>query len=122
MMCGRRWDIHTRTQLISVGPALLLTLLLTGFFTHSRLQDLRQEIDHTGQLMANQLAPAAVHGVTNGDTQALENLLRATLQAPNVRFLEVRDQSENILVYVEQPRADTTSSVDVFHAAIKPVT
>lgn len=101
MMCGRRWDIHTRTQLISVGPALLLTLLLTGFFTHSRLQDLRQEIDHTGQLMANQLAPAAVHGVTNGDTQALENLLRATLQAPNVRFLEVRDQSENILVYVE---------------------
>ncbi len=119
MMCGRRWDIHTRTQLISVGPALLLTLLLTGFFTHSRLQDLRQEIDHTGQLMANQLAPAAVHGVINGDTQALENLLRATLQAPNVRFLEVRDQSENILVYVEQPRADTTSSVDVFHAPIR---
>lgn len=119
MMCGRRWDIHTRTQLISVGPALLLTLLLTGFFTHSRLQDLRQEIDHTGQLMANQLAPAAVHGVTNGDTQALENLLRATLQAPNVRFLEVRDQSENILVYVEQPRANTTSSVDVFHAPIR---
>ena len=119
MMCGRRWDIHTRTQLISVGPALLLTLLLTGFFTHSRLQDLRQEIDHTGQLMANQLAPAAVHGVTNGDTQALENLLRATLQAPNVRFLEVRDQSENILVYVEQLRADTTSSVDVFHAPIR---
>ena len=119
MMCGRRWDIHTRTQLISVGPALLLTLLLTGFFTHSRLQDLRQEIDHTGQLMANQLAPAAVHGVTKGDTQALEHLLRATLQAPNVRFLEVRDQSENILVYVEQPRADTTSSVDVFHAPIR---
>lgn len=119
MMCGRRWDIHTRTQLISVGPALLLTLLLTGFFTHSRLQDLRQEIDHTGQLMANQLAPAAVHGVTKGDTQALEHLLRATLQAPNVRFLEVRDQHENILVYVEQPRADTTSSVDVFHAPIR---
>ncbi|SIS20406.1 Signal transduction histidine kinase [Aquipseudomonas alcaligenes] len=119
MIFGRRWDIHTRTQLISVGPALLLTLLLTGFFTHSRLQDLRQEIDHTGQLMANQLAPAAVHGVTKGDTQALEHLLRATLQAPNVRFLEVRDQHENILVYVEQPRADTTSSVDVFHAPIR---
>lgn len=119
MIFGRRWDIHTRTQLISVGPALLLTLLLTGFFTHSRLQDLRQEIDHTGQLMANQLAPAAVHGVTKGDTQALEHLLRATLLAPNVRFLEVRDQSENILVYVEQPRADTTASVDVFHAPIR---
>jgi len=26
------WDIHARTQLISLVPALLLTLLLTGFF------------------------------------------------------------------------------------------
>lgn len=25
------WDIHTRTQIISLGPALLLTLLLISF-------------------------------------------------------------------------------------------
>ncbi|RZA29105.1 MAG: hybrid sensor histidine kinase/response regulator, partial [Proteobacteria bacterium] len=56
-------DIHTRTQIISVGPALLLTLLLIGFFTFVRLQDLRQELNHTGQLIANQLAPASEYGV-----------------------------------------------------------
>ena len=53
----RGWNIHTRTQLISVGPALLLTLLLTGFLTFTRLQDLRLEQGHIGQLIANQLAP-----------------------------------------------------------------
>ncbi len=118
-MLSRRWDIHTRTQLISVGPALLLTLLLTGFFTYSRLEDLRQEINQTGQLMANQLAPAAAHGVAIGDPQSLETMLRATLQTPGVRFLEVRDKAENILVYVEQHNGQATQQVDIFHAPIR---
>ena len=59
----RRWDIHARTQMMSLGPALLLTLLLISFFTFVRLQDLRQELNHTGQLIANQLAPATEFGV-----------------------------------------------------------
>ena len=36
----------------------MLTLLLTGFLTFTRLQDLRQEQGLAGQLIANQLAPA----------------------------------------------------------------
>ena len=119
MTFGRKWDIHTRTQLISVGPALLLTLLLTGLFTHSRLQDLRAEIDQTGQRVADQLAPAAEHGIAAGNPQALETLLRATLKTPHVRFLEVRDKAENILVYVERHGEDSAARVEVFHAPIE---
>ena len=52
----RGWNIHTRTQLISVGPALLLTLLLTGFLTFTRLQDLRQEQGHTCLLYTSTMA------------------------------------------------------------------
>ena len=58
MTFRRHWGINTRTQAISLGPALLLTLLLISFFTFVRIQDLRQELNHTGQLVANQLAPA----------------------------------------------------------------
>ena len=39
MMTRSRWDIHTRTQMMSLGPALLLTLLLISFFTFVRIQD-----------------------------------------------------------------------------------
>ena len=115
------WDIHTRTQLISVGPALLLTLLLTGYFTFARLQDLRQELTHNGQLIASQLAPASKYGVISGNLEVLESLLQATLKTPHVRFLEVRDHKGNILVYVEQaPGSDQASSqVEVFQAPIR---
>ncbi|WP_296263837.1 response regulator [Pseudomonas sp. UBA6562] len=115
------WDIHTRTQIISLGPALLLTLLLIGFFTFVRLQDLRQELNHTGQLIANQLAPGSEYGVISGNNDMLESLMRATLSIPHVRFLEVQDSRNHILVYVEQAdeSLNRAQRVEVFQAAIR---
>ncbi|MGN4052570.1 response regulator [Pseudomonas sp. SM4] len=121
MIFRRRWDINTRTQLISLGPALLLTLLLISFFTFVRIQDLRQELTHTGQLIANQLAPATEYGVISGNNEVLESLLKATLATPNVRFLEVQDSANRILVYVEQPVAahNRPHQVEVFQAPVR---
>jgi len=121
MNLRRRWDINTRTQLISLGPALLLTLLLISFFTFVRIQDLRQELNHTGQLIANQLAPATEYGVISGNNEVLESLLKATLATPNVRFLEVQDSANRILAYVEQA-ADAHNrphQVEVFQAPVR---
>lgn len=111
------WDIRTRMLAISLGPALLLTLLLTAYFTYSRLQDLRQELTHTGQLIADQLAPAAEYGVIAGNTPVLQKLLQATLDTPHVRFIEVRDRNDNILVYVEQLSGalQNAAPIDIFH-------
>ncbi|VVO22610.1 response regulator [Pseudomonas fluorescens] len=121
MTFRRRWDINTRTQIISLGPALLLTLLLISFFTFVRIQDLRQELNHTGQLIANQLAPATEYGVISGNKEVLESLLKATLATPHVRFLEVQDSTNNILVYVEQPSETISRSqqVEVFQAPVR---
>jgi signal transduction histidine kinase len=121
MTFRRRWDINTRTQIISLGPALLLTLLLISFFTFVRIQDLRQELNHTGQLIANQLAPATEYGVISGNNEVLESLLKATLATPHVRFLEVQDSANNILVYVEQPSQTHNQSqqVEVFQAPVR---
>ncbi len=115
------WDIRTRMLAISLGPALLLTLLLTAYFTYSRLQDLRQELTHTGQLIADQLAPAAEYGVIAGNTPVLQKLLQATLDTPHVRFIEVRDRNDNILVYVEQlsDALQNAAPIDIFHSTIQ---
>ncbi|RPW08212.1 ATP-binding protein [Pseudomonas aeruginosa] len=115
------WDIRTRMLAISLGPALLLALLLTAYFTYSRLQDLRQELTHTGQLIADQLAPAAEYGVIAGNTPVLQKLLQATLDTPHVRFIEVRDRNDNILVYVEQLSGalQNAAPIDIFHSTIQ---
>ncbi|MBT2340474.1 MULTISPECIES: ATP-binding protein [Pseudomonas] len=121
MTLRRRWDINTRTQLIALGPALLLTVLLISFFTFVRIQDLRQELNHTGQLIANQLAPATEYGVISGNNDVLESLLTATLATPHVRFLEVQDSTGKVLVYVEQPEQTRSRSqqVEVFQSPVR---
>ena len=88
----RGWNIHTCTQLISVGPALLLT----GFLTH----------------------PPAGPAPGARSYRPPESLLRATLGTPDVRFAEVRDRDDNILVYVERPKEQghSTPQVEVFQA------
>jgi signal transduction histidine kinase/CheY-like chemotaxis protein len=117
----RQWDINTRTQMISLGPALLLTLLLISFFTFVRIQDLRQEVNHTGQLIANQLAPASEYGVIVGNDDVLRGLMRATLSTPHVRFVEVQDSANNVLVFVEQPgrNGGNPKQVEIFQAPIR---
>ncbi|PVZ13571.1 MULTISPECIES: response regulator [unclassified Pseudomonas] len=117
-----RWrgDIHARTHIISLGPALLLTLLLICFFTFVRIQDLRQEMNHTGQLIATQLAPAAEYGVVTASPQVLEGLLRGTLNIPHVRFLEVQDPTGKVLARVEQPGdSPPAPSMEMFQAPIR---
>ncbi|XVN14939.1 ATP-binding protein [Pseudomonas corrugata] len=121
MTLRRRWDISTRTQLIALGPALLLTVLLISFFTFVRIQDLRQELNHTGQLIANQLAPATEYGVISGNNDVLESLLTATLATPHVRFLEVQDSTHRVLVHVEQPPQNRVHSqqIEMFQAPVR---
>jgi two-component system, sensor histidine kinase len=120
MTAQRGWNISTRTQILSLGPALLLTLLLISFFTVVRIQDLRQELTHTGQLIANQLAPASEYGVIVGNEDVLERLMKATMSTPHVRFLEVQDSNGNVLVHVEQPvEAGHARQIEVFQAPIR---
>jgi two-component system, sensor histidine kinase len=120
MTAQRGWNISTRTQILSLGPALLLTLLLISFFTVVRIQDLRQELTHTGQLIANQLAPASEYGVIVSNEDVLERLMKATMSTPHVRFLEVQDSNGNVLVHVEQPvEAGHARQIEVFQAPIR---
>uniref|UniRef100_A0A7C2BBG0 Sensory/regulatory protein RpfC n=1 Tax=Pseudomonas graminis TaxID=158627 RepID=A0A7C2BBG0_9PSED len=120
MTAQRGWNISTRTQILSLGPALLLTLLLISFFTVVRIQDLRQELNHTGQLIANQLAPASEYGVIVGNNAVLENLMNATMNTPHVRFLEVRNSAGKVLVHVEPAEEQGHSrQMEVFQAPIR---
>ena len=121
MIARRRWDIHTRTQMMSLGPALLLTLLLISFFTFVRIQDLRQEMNHTGQLIANQLAPATEYGVITGNAQVLDTLVKASLNTPHVQFVQVQDRNNNVLVHAEQTTSpqDQAAPTEVFQAPVR---
>ncbi|MDL2425064.1 hybrid sensor histidine kinase/response regulator, partial [Pseudomonas sp. BAgro211] len=57
----------------------------------------------------------------SGNLPVLQSLLRATLSTAHVRFIEVRDRGDNILVYVEHAAdpAQASTKVEIFHASIQ---
>ncbi|HEY0285488.1 MAG TPA: response regulator [Pseudomonas sp.] len=121
MILRRSWSISTRTQILSLGPALLLTLLLISFFTVVRIQDLRQELNHTGQLIANQLAPASEYGVIAGNNDVLYNLMKATMATPHVQFLQVQNAGGQVLVHLERTNDKNAPprQIEVFQSPIR---
>lgn len=90
-------SIHRHTLFVSLLPAVLIAFLLTGYFTLSRLQNLQEELANAGQLIANQLAPAAEFSVISGNLQLLEPLLQGLLQHPNIAFIEIYDHQSRLL-------------------------
>lgn len=110
-------SIHRHTLFVSLLPAVLVAFLLTGYFTLSRLQNLQEELASTGQLFANQLAPAAEFSVISGNLHVLDSLLQGTLKNPNIAFIEIYDDEQNRLTRVAKDLAKHNTG-STFHANI----
>lgn len=76
--------IRTRAFLLGLLPALLVSVVLTGYHLHSRLNDLETTVSQQGVAMARHLASAAEYGVLSGNTDALGKLLDQAMEEPGV--------------------------------------
>lgn len=95
-------SIHRHTVFVSLLPAVLVAFLLTGYFTHSRLQSLQEELASAGQLFAEQLASAAEFSVISGNLDSLDTLLQGTLKHPHIAFIEVYDNQQILLTRIDK--------------------
>lgn len=93
-------SIHRYTLFVSLLPAVLVAFVLTGYFTMARLKNLQEELASTGQLFANQLAPAAEFSVISGNLDVLDALLQGSLKNPNIAFIEIYDSQQQLLTRV----------------------
>lgn len=110
-------SIHRHTLFVSLLPAVLIAFLLTGYFTLARLQNLQEELANAGQLIANQLAPAAEFSVISGNLQVLEPMLKGLLKHPHIAFIEVYDHEDLRLTRVEKDQVQINSKL-TFQAQI----
>ncbi|QEY59019.1 HAMP domain-containing protein [Pseudomonas sp. C27(2019)] len=104
-------SIHRHTLFVSLLPAVLIAFLLTGYFTLARLQNLQEELANAGQLIANQLAPAAEFSVISGNLQALEPMLKGILKHPHIAFIEIYDEDDKRLMRTEKAQLQSNSEL-----------
>ena len=114
----QRGTIYSRLILIATLPALLMGVVGFTFFTTARLDDVNRELQVTGQLIADQLAPAAEYGVISGNLRTLESLVKGALNVPHVRYVEVYDRTGRALLHLGQADQVERQGMQVFVADI----
>lgn len=113
-----KWSIRTRTGVLGVLPTLATFALLTAYFVSARLDDIEQQLQRRGELMAKQLAPAAEYGVVVGDSTQLGNLVEAVLAEPDVLFARIDNTANTTLVFRQKTVSSSQREVFTFSAPI----
>jgi len=110
--------IFSRLILIATLPVLLMGIVGFTFLTSERLDDVNRELQLTGQLIADQLAPAAEYGVISGNLRTLESLVQGALNMPHVRYVQVFDSTGQPLLMLAKDDIETGPGLQVFVADI----
>ena len=117
----RQWhtgNIHRHTLIVSLVPAILMAGLLSSYFTFARFQDLQQGLFATGQLLAEQLAPAAEYGVITGNHHVLQGLLESARHTEHVRCINIYNQDDQKVASISN-QCPPASRTFKFEALIK---
>ena len=93
-----RGTIHGRLLLIALLPVLFFGITTLTYTTFARLSEVERNLDEVGQLVAEQLAPAAEYGVISGNMVTLTGLVNAALESSHVYHVEVVDRYGQTLV------------------------
>lgn len=113
-------SIHNRLILIALAPALMLGMVVFAYFVSARLDDVSRQLQETGALIAEQLAPTAEYGVISGNLSTLKSLIKGALDTPHVRSIEVYDQAGALMLDLQsEPRLTHTMPLRYFAANIQ---
>jgi len=118
------FNLYTRTLLLGLGPALMISFILGGYFINARIQDVHHELDNKGQLIAVQLASTADYFVLTGNASIINPLTRVLLDDKDVQFIEVEDITGDLLFsqsdndFIEQNKTLDKGSLRWYQADI----
>lgn len=96
----QHWGIRNRVMLVAVLPSVILAVILTAFFTRSRIADIEDAHIDRGRAYARQLAAAAEFALFTGNRPALQRLAESALAESDVRGLTILGPDKQILAVV----------------------
>ncbi|SIR47071.1 Signal transduction histidine kinase [Aromatoleum tolulyticum] len=91
------WGVRARVMLVAVLPMLVLAIVLTAFYTRSRVADHEEAYHARGQAFARQLAAASEYALFSGNRDTLQRLATAMLAEDDVTGVLIVDRGGEAL-------------------------
>ncbi|MDX1802080.1 MAG: ATP-binding protein [Marinobacter sp.] len=101
-------------QLLWLGalPAIVMFVVLMGFFTSARLDDARTDLYNSNQTLADNLAPAVEYAVVSGNGDALKQIIERSLRRSNAEWIRVSDIGGTQVGFVSRDGSETAQDTD----------
>lgn len=107
------WGIKSRVLFLTLVPTIIISLLLSAYFTSTRIQDLEKALRDRGFAIALQLAPASEYGVFSGNTHTLQRLANESLSEPEVRSVSIFNKDGRLLAHAGHEQQTPTNILSV---------
>lgn len=85
--------ISKKIILIATLPALILSFLLTAYYTTTQIGYISESLNRHGQFIARQLAPGAEYVVFSGNTEFIDPLINSVLKSKSVVRVQIQDKN-----------------------------
>jgi len=92
-----KWGIQTRVLILTLVPAMIISLLIGVYFTSMRLHDLADNLKNRGIAIILQVEPASEFGIFSGNKPALQGVMNAALSEPGVRAIAFFDKNQKLI-------------------------
>jgi len=73
------WSIRKQVMVLALLPALMISIILSGYFTYTQLAYITRSLNDHGRSTVSQIAPSAEYAVFSGNTSSLRRALEYTL-------------------------------------------
>lgn len=93
-----KWSISSRTILLGLTPAFFMFVLLTGYYINDKFDVLQSQLNHKGELLVQQLAPATEYAVFIKNPGLLEGIVTPVLEDRDVAQVEIYDKDGELLL------------------------
>ncbi|MGD9591197.1 MAG: two-component sensor histidine kinase BarA, partial [Candidatus Berkiella sp.] len=107
------WGIKSRVLFLTLVPTITISLLLSAYFTSTRIQDLEKALRDRGYAIALQLAPASEYGVFSGNAHTLQRLANDALSEPEVRSISIFNKDGRLLAHAGHEHQTPTNILSV---------
>lgn len=117
----RHASLTRKLLLLGAVPSIVMFVVLMVFFTSARLEDAREALATSSQLLADNLAPAVEYAVVSGNQAALDQTLELSLRQSRADWIRVSNVVGDEVGFVsvsDESMAEELESFDVFKSDI----
>lgn len=107
------WGIKSRVLFLTLVPTVIISLLLSAYFTSTRIQDLERALKDRGYAIALQLAPASEYGVFSGNSHTLQRIANEALSEPEVRSVSIFNKEGHLLAHAGHEQQTPTNILSI---------